>query len=403
MASKKYRVVIVGAGFGGVKAAIELADTNGFDVTLISPGDHFRVYPTLYHTATGGSKKVSTIPLSEIFANRQISLIRDTVVELDRKHHQLKTKSGKTYSYDGLILALGVNTNYFGIEGLEQYSFGVKSLEEAEELKAELHKNVVESQLKQMHYVVVGGGPSGVELAGVLPAYIKKIAKFHDVPDRKIHVDLVEAAPRLLPRLPKDISRSVARNLRKQGVRIYVNSAVQGQTADELTVHGKPIRSHVVIWTAGISNSPFYKENNFQLTYSGKVRVDQFLQAEPGIYVLGDNADTPYSGMAQTALYDGTFVAHNLIRKINQQEPTPYRAKKPIYVMPAGPNWAAVLWGRVRLYGRLGWWLRRAADLLAYKDYTSWPMAFSRFIAEHDREESCPLCADDIAERPLTS
>lgn len=397
MAKKKYSVVIVGGGFGGVKTAIELADHGGFDVTLISSIPDFRVYPTLYQTATGGSKKISTIPLGEIFAEKNVRLIIDTAEEIDRSNHKLKLKSKQSVPYTALVLGLGVKTNYFGIQGLEEYSYGIKSLDEAEELKAKLHEELKVPRPAGLHYVVIGGGPTGVELAGALPGYIKQISRFHDLPDRKIHVDLIEAAPRLLPRLPKDVSRSVTKNLRKQGVKIYTNTTVQGQTADELLIGGKPIRSHVVIWTAGIANNEFFRNNNFQLTHNGKVRVDQFLQAEPGIYVIGDNADTPYSGMAQTALYDGKYVAHNLIRLADNLEPVPYHAKKPIYVMPAGPKWAAVLWGRVRIYGLAGWWLRRAADFLAYKDYTSWPMAFERFAADNDREESCPLCADNLS------
>ena len=115
------------------------------------------------------------------------------------------------------------------------------------------------------------------------------------------------------------------------------------------------------------------------------------------MYVLGDNADTPYSGLAQTALYDGQYVAKNMIRLLDQEEPQPYIAKKPIYVMPAGPFYAAVLWGKVRMYGRLGWLLRRLADLVAYHDYEPWKMAMTRFFAEAEQEESCPICADDLA------
>lgn len=189
----------------------------------------------------------------------------------------------------------------------------------------------------------------------------------------------------------------VRRHLRKLGVKIYLKTAVQAQTADALMVNNKPIRSHTVIWTAGMSNNPFFSEQGFQLSRNGKVRVDQFLQAEPGIYVLGDNADTPYSGMAQTALYDGHYVAENLKRLADSEDPKPYLAKKPIYVMPAGPQWAAVLWGKFRLYGRLGWALRRLADFVAYRDYEPWQLAMNRFIAEGDKEESCLVCTDDMA------
>ena len=124
--------------------------------------------------------------------------------------------------------------------------------------------------------------------------------------------------------------------------------------------------------------------------------VDQFLQSELGIYVIGDNADTPYSGMAQTALHDAKFVAENLKRLANKKEPKPYSAKKPIFVFPTGHRWAAVLWGKVRLYGKKGWILRSLADLIAYHDYEPWQIARRRWAAENDSEENCTFCADKL-------
>ena len=395
--AKKYGVVIVGGGFGGVKAAIELSEDRNFDVALISDQPDLQVYGSLYLTITGGSDKVSKIPLEEIFEGKKVNVVIDKAVKLDRKKKQIKTKSGKSINYQAIIFSLGMITNYFGIKGLKEYSYGMKSLEEAEELKKHLHDKLRKNYLNKRHFVIVGGGPSGVEIAGVLPQYIREIAKYHDLPKRKVHVDLVERSPRLLSRMSKSISRSVTRNLLKEGVRIYTNTTVHGQTADELLIDGKVIRSHTVIWTAGMANNSFFAENEFQLSTNGRVRVDQYLQAEPAIYIIGDNADTPYSGMAQTALYDGKYIAQNLKRLVSKQSPKPYKAKRPIYVMPAGHKWAAVSWGPVTFFGRPGWWLRRLADFVAYKDYTSWKMTFSRFAAENDKKEFCPECADDLA------
>jgi NADH dehydrogenase len=385
----------VGGGFAGLKAALELADDKRFHITLVSDQPDFRVYGTLYHVATGGSHEVSNIPLTEILEDKRVNILHDSIVGLDRKGRTITTKVGHTVSYDALILALGVKTNYFHIDGLEEYSYGIKTLEDAEELKRHLHQQLIDEKRPDLNYVVVGGGPTGVELAGALPSYIKRIAKQHGLKPRSIHIDLVEAAPRLLPRAPKDLSKSVARHLRKIGIKIYLNTAVQAQTADALMVHDKPIRSHTVVWTAGVANNPFFAENEFQLARNGRVRVDQYLQTEPGIYVIGDNADTPYSGMAQTALYDGIYVAQNLQRLANETDPVPYRAKKPIYVFPAGPYYAAVLWGPIRIYGILGWFLRRLADLIAYHDYEPWVPATKRWLKEVDEEESCARCARD--------
>ncbi len=392
----KHKIVIVGGGFGGVKTALELADDRRFQVTLISEHSDFRIYGTLYHTATGGTREVSSIPLTEIFAGKNVHLIQDKLVALDRNQRVVSTSVGHTVHYDALVLALGVQTNYFNIKGLEKYSFGIKTPDEAEELKRHLHQQMLDENRPDLNYVVVGGGPTGIELAGVLPSYLHKIAKQHGLKKRSIHVDLVEAAPRLVPRMPRDVSRLIRRHLRKIGVRVQLKKAVQAQTADALMVDNKPIRSHTVIWTAGVTNNPFFAEQDFQLARNGKVRVDQFLQNEPGIYVIGDNADTPYSGMAQVALGDGKYVAQNLIRLANKLDPVPYKAKKPIYVLPAGPKWAAVIWGPFRMYGRPGWWLRRLADLIAYHDYEPWYLAAKRWTAEAHTDEPCPKCDDKI-------
>lgn len=390
----KHKVVIVGGGFAGVKTALELSDDQRFQITLITDRIDFRYYPTLYRTATGGRRMISTIPLSEIFEGKGIHIIHDQVASLDRGTHTVKTKVGHEVGFEAIIFALGVQTNYFNIEGLKELSYGIKTPDDAEVLKQHLHRQLIETNAPDLNYVVIGGGPTGIELAGALPVYIRHILKKHGLERRAVHVDLIEAAPRLLPRMPRDISRMVARHLRKSGVRLYLKTAVQAQTADALMVHDKAIRSHTVIWTAGVMNNPFFTDQGFQLTHTGKVRVDQFLQSEPGIYVIGDNADTPYSGMAQTALLDGKYVAQNLKRIADHEDPRPYTAKKPVYVFPAGPGWAAVLWGKMRFYGRLGWMLRSLADLVAYHDYEPWRLASRRWMAGEDTEESCPICAN---------
>ncbi len=390
-----HRIVVVGGGFGGIKTALELARDNRFDITLISDHEDFRVYPTLYHVASGGSHKVASIPLSEIFAEKRVKVVIDRVTAIDKKARTITTAGKRSFGYEATVIALGVRTNYFGIQGIEEFSYGIKTLAEAERLKAHLHQQLCDDKKPDLNYVVIGGGPTGVELAGALPQYLKQLAKNHGINHRAIHVDLIEAAPRLVPRMPKVISKAIARNLRRQGVKLYLKTAVQAQTADALMVNDKPIRSHTVIWTAGTANHPFFAKHDFQIAPNRKVRVDQFLQAEPGIYVIGDNADTPYSGMAQTALYDGNFVAANLQRIASSHDPKPYTAKKPIYVFPAGPRWAAVLWGRIRIYGRLGWWLRSMADLVAYHDYLPTALALKRWGAMEQTEDACPYCSGD--------
>lgn len=393
MAAKKFKALIVGGGFGGIKAALDLSHDSRFSITVLTHKPTFRYYPSLYHTATGGSRETSSIPLKDIFEDYpSVKVVVDSAKSIDREKKSILTESDETYGYDVLILALGMKTNYFGIPGLEELAYGIKTNSEAERLKKHIHKQITENKHPDLNYVVVGGGPTGVELAGVLGDYVKAVCKDHGVSKSSIHVDLVEAAPRLLAMMPKIVSKRVERNLRKNGVKLYLNSAVKSLSEDELMVGEKPIRSHTVIWTAGTSNNEFFTNNGFQIAGNRKVRVDQFLQAERGIYVIGDNADTPYSGLAQTALYDGGYIAENISRLANDEYPIPYEAKRPIYVLPAGPKWAAVVWGKLFIFGRVGWWLRRAADFIAYRDYEPWFKATKHWMAEYKEEDLCPHC-----------
>lgn len=389
----KEKVLIVGGGFGGVKTALELADDDRFAVILLSDHDSLRYYPTLYHNATGGARANSNISFDTLFADKKLTVYIDKATALDRKAKVVATATDLKLEYDTLVLGLGVVTNYFGIKGLEEYSYGIKTNHQAERLKAHLHRQLIDEHGPDLNYIIVGAGPTGIELAGALPGYIRHIMKQHGMAERKVNVTIVEALPRLLPRLPKDVSRAVRRQLRRLGIKLLLGQTVQGQTADSLLVNGQEISSHTVIWTAGVTNNPFFSDNHFVIAGRGKVAVDTYLQTEPDIFVIGDNANTPYSGLAQTALYDGRFVARNLKRRQEGKDFKSYIAKKPITVIPAGPHWAAVMWGKVHLNGWLGWVLREAADFVAFRDYEAWPKATEQFMTEFSNQDACQICA----------
>ncbi len=393
--AKTEQVLIVGAGFAGIAAARELANNELFNVTILSNDSDMRYYPTLYLTATGGERANSSIPLSRIFeGDANIHIAQGTATKLDRKAKTITTEGGESYSYDTLILALGVVTNYFGIPGLAEYSFSIKSQSEVARFKAHLHQQLVDERRPDLNYVIVGAGPTGIELAGALPGYLRHIMKNHgEKVHRAIHIDLVEAGPRLLPRLPKATSRSVGKQLKKLGIKLYLKSVVQTETTDDLTVNGKSIRSHTVIWTAGVTNHRFFIDNQFVIMPRGKVAVNTYLEADDNIFVLGDNANTPYSGMAQTALRDGIFVGSNLKRRASGKNFNSYVAKQPVTVIPAGPRWAAVVWRKLQFHGFLGYLLREAADLSGFHDLEPWPIATKQFLTEFSSQDDCEVCA----------
>jgi NADH dehydrogenase len=364
-------VTIVGGGFGGVKAALELAKNKRNHVTLISNKPDFQYYPALYGTATGRSHLQSWVPLGKIFANRpNVDVIIDEIVALDPETKTISGNSGTTYKYNLLVLALGTITTYFGIKGLDTYSFGIKSAEEIRELKQHLYHSMFEERKMDKDYVIIGAGPTGVELASAMHEYLERLREDYRLPKRKVRINLVEAAPRVLPRMSEAASRKVEARLKKLGVHVMTNQKVEEQTADALIVNGKPLKSHTVIWTSGVANSPFFQANaeHFVFAKNGKVVVDEHMRALKDVHVIGDNAFTPYSGLAQTALHDGIFVARNLQRKQDGKKRKLYKAVLPPVVVPVGENWAIFEWHKLRLSGWLASLIRQAADMIGYSD-----------------------------------
>jgi NADH dehydrogenase len=364
-------ITIVGGGFGGIKSALELAKNPANHITLISDKADFQYYPALYSSATGHSHLESWVPLGEIFAGKKnITVCIDTIEKIDTKDKKLQGTSGNAYHYERCILALGSVTTYFNIEGLELYAYGIKSEEEIKTLKQHIYHDIAERHTMDKHYVVVGGGPTGVELAAALGSYLKRLSDHYGLKKHAIRIDLIEAAPRILPRMGEAASRRVAKRLKKLGVSVQVGKAVQSETADEIMVSGKPIKSQTVIWTSGVANSPFYEKNKDQFKFAprGRVAVDQYMRAADDLYVIGDNAATLYTGLAQTALHDAMFVAKNILREQRGRRPKEYKAVQPIVIIPVGERWSVFEWHGFRLYGWIAAILRRAADFVGYSD-----------------------------------
>ncbi len=368
---KLMKVLIVGGGFGGVRSALELARDENNEITLITDKPDFQYYPTLYSSATGHSHLESWVPLGEIFAEHtNVKVYIDTIKKVDASRKTVHGASGTTYHYATLIMALGVVTTYYHIPGLETYAYGIKNDLEIKRLKRQLFIDIAEKQEVDKNYVIVGGGPTGVELAAALGTYIRRLCRHYDVKRPNVKVRLIEAAPRILPRSSKLTSLVVTRRLRLLGVQVEPDKRVERETAKELIVSGKPVESHTVIWTSGVTNHPLFAAHPriFTLAENGRVKVDEYLRAHEDIYVIGDNAATPYTGLAQTAIHDAIFVTRNVKRQALKLPQKPYKAVRPVTAIPVGARWAAIEWGWVRIFGLAGALVRRLADLVGYKE-----------------------------------
>ncbi len=403
--ASKHRVLIVGGGFGGIKTALELAGNRNVTVTLISDKPHFEYHAALYRVVAGRSPMEVCIPLTKVFAGKGVKIAEDKVVSIDKDNRLVKGDSGVSYSYDSLVLALGSETAYFDIPGLEKLSFGFKSITEALELKNHLHSIMTnystvsgqDNKAYRDHIIVVGGGASGVEIAGELSVYAQKLAREHQLPHAPI-IDLVEAAHRLLPNLPESASHRAKERLRSLGVNVYLNRVLLREEIESVYLKDLEIKAKTVIWTAGVKPNRLYANvDGLKLDKNGRVIVDQFLRAEgtENIYVIGDAASTKFSGMAQTAIRDGQLVADNIINKELHRQLETYQPRRPFYSIPIGPGWALTIIYGFQITGQIGWALRRWADLKFFLTVLSPYKAWLVFSQGRTICETCQICAPD--------
>lgn len=394
------KITIVGGGFGGVKTALELAKNRYNRITLISDKEDFQYYPALFSTATGKSHLQSWVPLGTIFADKpNVDVLLDEITKVNPKNKTLTGKAGVKYEYDHLVLALGAVTTYFGIEGLDHYAYGIKSEAEIRKLKRHFFQQMGEQGVTDKRYVIIGGGPTGVELASALGSYIARLQKHYNVDEKKIRISLVEGSPRLLPRMHPSTSEKVKQRLEKIGVNVELGKRVESASAEGIVINGKPLKSHTVIWTSGVANHPFYRSNekHFEFAPNGKVIVNSYMQTKDRIYIIGDNAATPFSGLAQTALHDALFVSKNFARRQANKPLKKYKVTLPPVVVPVGENWSVFEWHKIRLSGWPASLLRRAADIIGYHDILplGWALGVWRAQKQNEEDYFTPTVAPD--------
>lgn len=371
-------IVVVGGGFGGVKTALELANKRGVAVTLISQGMNFEYHGALYRTATGRSPMEVVIPLREIFKRaKNVNIVLDKVTKIDPKAKHVESETGNTYAYDKLVLALGNVTNYFGIEGMEQHTATMTTISNTMVLR---HKIIalLRSQKKTVKIAVIGAGASGVELVAELPYFAELVAKKDKRPVKHLELTLIEGSDRVLPLLDKKASDLAHKKLESQGIALRLNTRVNACEKGKVCLDSGDLSADLIVWTAGSRPADFYTDNEkvFELD-RGKVVVDAFMRAKghKDIYVIGDNAKTPFSGMAQTAIHDAKFVAQNFLAELKKRRLTTYRAWHPIYVVTVGPGWAVVQTGKKVQSGKIGWQVRRKADLWIFRNFEPYKKA----------------------------
>ncbi len=393
------KIVIVGGGFGGVRAALDLAQSpasKNMRIQLISRHPHFEYHAALYKVIAGISPLEVCIPLQEIFKGKNVELVIDTITTVDPETKCLKGGSGSTYTYDKVVLALGSETHYFNIPGLEELSYPLHSISDALRLKRHIHEmfsNVQSSD--DLHFTVVGGGPAGVEVAGVLAQYGHTLAKKHAVSPSYVSVDLIEAAPHILPSASFKIRNSVEKRLRALGVTILVDRTVMKEDLDNLFLKGMEIKTKTVVWTAGVTPNRLYKNiSGLSFDSKGRVLVDASLQAKGvlDVFVIGDGAALQQAGTASNALANGSLVAKVLGHKVEVLPPYIF-SRSWFSVIAVGFGWAAASKDALFFSGIVGWWFRRLMDFRFFSSILPFRKAFFVWKSGYTLCESCSICS----------
>lgn len=369
-AQKPCRVVIVGGGFGGIAVAKELAKTTGVEVTLITRNPFFEYYPALYKLVTGALAIEVCVPYDKIFRkDGSVSVIEGFYQEYDSKQKIVTLLDGQTFSYDYLVLAMGSETNYFNIPGIEKFAFAFKSSKEALVLKQHFldllqeSKDIAKDELvKRFHVTVVGGGPSGVELAGDITTYLRRMTKRYHIDPSFVTVDLIESNPRVLAMLPEAVSRKAEARLRRLKVNLYTNRTLQSQDLDTMTASGMTIRSGTVIWTAGTKISESF--NGLPIDVKKRVVVSSTLNLieDDSVFVVGDGASVVGTGLAQGAIAHGAYVGQTIKAKVRGKSVVPFKGKSTGYVVPIGHNFAIFSYKKITISGFIPWIMRSFVD-----------------------------------------
>lgn len=362
---RRPHVVVLGAGFGGLWAARTLAEA-GVDVTLIDRHNYHTFFPLLYQVAAAelAAEDIAQ-PLRKIFWRQpNVHIYQQEVKQIDFSNSVVIT-SDQAIPYDYLVIALGSKPNFYGISGVHEYAFTLKSLEEGIALRNhilscfERAARETDAELRRgwLTFTIVGGGPTGVEFAGALMELMRgSLAKdYPELDFSQAQVVLVEQADHLLEGMPKSLSDYAKARLEKMGVDVRLQAPLIQVTPDEVLLKGNStIASKTVVWTAGVQGNLPGSEWGLATNRRNQVEVLPTLQVpnHPAVYVVGDLAGIqqdarPLPMVAQVGIQSGTTAARNILRQIEGQSPQPFHYHDKGTLDVIGRNAAvAYIWGR---------------------------------------------------------
>ena len=367
------KIVIVGGGFGGLSAAQEFGDYEA-DITIIDKTNHHVFQPLLYQVATAALSPADIAePIRSVLRkNKNITVVMDEVVDIDRAEREVVTNNAK-YPFDYLIIAVGSRHSYFGKDEWEKYAPGLKTLNDAlfirEKILSSLEEaekmNDEEKAKKYLTYVIVGGGPTGVEMAGAIAEIvnISMMKDFRNIEANMTKVYLVEGEPKVLPTYPSDLSVRAAKDLESLGVEIIFNQRVTDISNEGVKVGDRLIETKNIIWAAGNKIPPLIRTLNTDYDRLGRVFVnpDLSLKDDPDIFVIGDAASLNdkdgnlLPGIAPVAMQEGRYVAKIIMEGKDADLRESFRYFDKGTMATIGRARAVCIIGRLKFKGYFAW------------------------------------------------
>ncbi|MEK7579772.1 MAG: NAD(P)/FAD-dependent oxidoreductase [Patescibacteria group bacterium] len=402
-------ILILGAGFGGISAALELEKKLGndrdFKITLIDRNNFHLFTPSLYEVATVYGliqdsfaqylRGSVAIPIYEIFSGKRINFVQAEIRDINLKDRFVITNGANRIDFDYLIIALGGETEFYGVPGVREYAFNFKMIDDAvgvyKKIK-EIYENYKKKEGGDIKINIIGGGFTGVELSAELACCVKNIIEDENLDKKCTAINLIEAGPNILPAISEKARKKIEKRLNAEMVRIKINSPVSevGPNFIKIGDTGEIIESDLTIWAGGIRGSRLLENLGLKMNKKGMIEINEFLQTEnEKIFAIGDNAaftdpktGKPVPAMAHTAFEQGETAAKNIINHITNRKLRPYKPFYDSWIVPAGGKWAYFHYKRTEITGFLGYVLRQLVDFRHFSKTLPITKALSLFFKD---------------------
>lgn len=391
----KKRIIILGGGFAGIQTVLELCKIQlckksvdkTYEIILVSSHTVAVYNADLYEIATAYHKKITdqclmdlkstvAVPLSKILSGKYVTFLHDTTLKIFPEKNTIMLKNHGEMTYSLLVIAVGSVTNYYKIEGLEQFSYPLKTLQDAISISCHLDSNFQnlwkKETKKKIQIVIGGGGFTGIEFACELSGFIKKLCKKYQYPWSQVSLIIVEAKTALLAGQEPKMEKIIQQRLKKLNIQVKTGTKIEKVEAQKINTDKETMEMDMLIWTGGVKPNPLIRESfenipQIKLAKNGALPVNEFLQNPDfkNIYAAGDCASyidlktqKPAPMLAQIAVQEGKVLAQNLLGK-----KTKYTPHISGIIIPLGGKYAVCKIGNIILKGFFAWAIKRINDL----------------------------------------